>query len=74
MSGGENQGGYNSDIKELNLLMKKYAEDNNIRFIDLNKILSPNGFLDEKYTTDGIHLNGSAYILWAKEIKDYFEN
>ena len=54
--------------------MKKYAEDNNIRFIDLNKILSPNGFLDEKYTTDGIHLNGSAYILWAKEIKDYFEN
>lgn len=54
--------------------MKKYAEDKNIEFIDLNKILSPNGFLDNKYTTDGIHLNGDAYVLWAKEIINYFED
>jgi len=27
--------------------------------------------LDKKYSLDGLHLNGEAYLLWKKEIEKY---
>lgn len=65
------QNGYNDKVKELNILLKKYCENNKIVFIDLNKILSKDELLIKNYTHDGLHLNAKAYLLWKDEIKKY---
>jgi lysophospholipase L1-like esterase len=63
--------GYNDKVKELNILLKKYCEDNKIVFIDLNKSLSKDELLIKDYTHDGLHLNAKAYLIWKEEIKKY---
>ena len=60
---------YNKNIKKLNSLLLKYAINNKIRFVDLNKHLAPHGFLKPIYTNDRLHLNGKGYTIWAKTIK-----
>lgn len=62
---------YNKKIEELNELLKLFAKEKNIKYIDLNKKLAPNGYLSKEYSRDGLHLNGKAYKIWAKEIKPY---
>ena len=61
----------NSKVLELNNRLIELANDKNIKFIELNLILSEDKFLKEKYQNDGIHLNGEAYQLWANEIKTF---
>ncbi|MGJ0494957.1 GDSL-type esterase/lipase family protein [Aliarcobacter cryaerophilus] len=63
----------NLKVKQLNILLKNYSKTKNIIFIDLNKVLSPNGFLDSQYTNDRLHLNGNGYQLWADTIKKYLD-
>lgn len=58
-------------VTELNQLMKKYAKENQIVFIDLNHVLSKNNYLESANTVDGIHLTPRAYKIWAKEIQEY---
>lgn len=53
-------------IAELDSLLKEYAQKNDIRFIDLNAILSDKGILKEEYTTDGVHLTALAYSKWRE--------
>ncbi|WP_418184920.1 GDSL-type esterase/lipase family protein [Aliarcobacter vitoriensis] len=64
----------NLKVDELNKKLKELAKNKDLTFINLNKILAPNGYLDNKYTNDNVHLNGVAYLLWADEIKDYIKN
>lgn len=68
-----NDHNYNSKVIELNILLKKYCETNNIQFIDLNKELSKNTLLLEQYTIDGIHLNADGYKVWRELIEDYIK-
>ncbi len=58
----------NMEIKRLNKMLKKYAEEHNIIFIDLNKKFSRNGFLMSSLTWDGAHYKSSAYKIWASEV------
>lgn len=60
--------GRNKEIKKLNNLLKKYALENNIEYIDLNHKLSSGKFLNRKYTNDGIHLNARGYKIWAEKV------
>jgi len=69
-TGRESAGRYNGHVKTLNDKLKRYCEKENIKFIDLNDILSSYGQLDDQYTIDGVHLEARAYILWAESIKD----
>ena len=64
----------NPKVIELNTLLKKYCEDNNIHFIDLNKELSKDNLIIEKYTTDGVHLNAKGYQVWKSKIKNYLQD
>jgi len=48
---------------------KIYVKKKNIEFIDLNEDLSFNKALLSKYTTDNVHLTGSAYEKWGNVIK-----
>ena len=60
---------FNAEVEKLNEKLKLFAKQNNIRFIDLNQILSPNKVLKADFTKDDLHLNGDAYKLWIAEIK-----
>lgn len=59
---------YNEKVHELNRQMSRFASEQGIDFIDLNKSLSSGGVLRKEFTEDGIHLNGDGYTEWAKAI------
>lgn len=59
---------YNKKVKEFNILLEKYLNENNYTYIDLNEELSSNEFLKDEYTTDGLHLNEKAYEVFSKKI------
>lgn len=62
---------YNVRIKELNAMLKDYADKNGIAFIDLNPTLAPDGFLKDEYTYDGTHLTALGYTLWRDILNPY---
>ena len=63
---------FNPKIEELNKRLEKYTSENQITFINLNPIFAPNKILKKEFTFDDLHLNGTAYNLWATKIKKYF--
>ncbi|PLY04659.1 MAG: lipolytic protein [Arcobacter sp.] len=65
---------YNRRIKLLNKQLEEYAKTNNIKYIDLNKVLAPKEVLLNNYSFDGLHLTGNAYLEWVKIINKYFKN
>jgi lysophospholipase L1-like esterase len=55
-------------IAFVNTAMKIYCSNNNIVYIDLySEFIDEEKNLDKKFTNDGLHLNGFAYMKW-KEI------
>lgn len=59
----------NNRIKKLNVELVKLASAEQIRLIDLNSLLSEGDFINNDYViSDGLHLNGKAYLIWGKEI------
>lgn len=58
----------NTEIDALNQMLKKYASDNNVRYIDLNSRITKNHRLSGEYATDQVHLNDKAYKIWKDEI------
>ncbi len=63
---------FNPKVEELDKRLEKYASENQITFINLNPIFAPQKVLKKEFTSDDLHLNGSAYKLWAEQIKKYF--
>ena len=61
---------WNREVEKLDELLKRYAEDNNVDYIDLNGFLSEERALKEEYTYDGVHLLGNAYEVWRQAIKN----
>ncbi|MDP1678105.1 MAG: GDSL-type esterase/lipase family protein [Bacteroidota bacterium] len=58
----------NPEVKKLNDLLSEYCAVNKIMFVDVNAKLSTNGVLNDRYTTDGVHLSPAAYGAWSKLI------
>ena len=55
----------NKKVKQFNEVLQRIAEENGIEYIDLHSsFVDKNGQLDEKFTIDGIHLNGEGYKIW----------
>lgn len=69
--GAKKDDNFNEKIEKLNKKLELFTENNQIIFIDLNPIFASNKVLKQEFTTDDLHLNGKAYLLWAKEIKKY---
>lgn len=61
----------NKNVKELNDLLKNYAKENKLQFLDLNFFFAPLGTLEKTYTNDGLHLKLPAYELWQQAIQKY---
>lgn len=61
------------EIKQYNAMIEKMCEEKGIKFINLYPLFKckDSDELDPKYTRDGLHLNGDAYIVWRDAIKKY---
>lgn len=59
----------NSSIKELNTQLQQLAHEFSHQYIDLfSHFIDAQSQLDTQYTSDGIHLNGTAYQHWQNLI------
>lgn len=62
----------NKNILKLNSSLKELAKEFNYECIDIFSLLSDSeNQLDTKYTVDGLHLNGQAYLIWKAVIEKY---
>ena len=60
----------NSTIDLVNDELRKFSEEENIEFIDNNKLMKDSsGNLNQDLSSDGLHLNGVAYRLWIENIR-----
>ena len=58
-------------ILDINSLLKEKSMSRPFMLIDLHSaFIDDNGLLDEKFTTDGVHLSGSGYDNWVKFIHE----
>lgn len=65
----------NDDIRFLNEKLKQYALAHNATYVDLYARFALNGTINAKYfITDGEHLNGEGYLLWAELVKPHVTN
>ncbi len=55
-------------VTELNNNLQKLCQDKQLRFIDVNSILSPEGVLPISCSADDLHLNAFAYGKWIKQL------
>lgn len=70
----ENTGRSNAEINRLNNLLKIFCSENDIKYLDINSVLTKNGLLQEQYTSDGLHLNEKGYEQWKLLITQELEN
>jgi lysophospholipase L1-like esterase len=63
----------NGEIKEINKELLKYANQNNITFIDTYSKFELGGQLNPKHSVDGIHISGDGYLLWTKILKPFVD-
>jgi len=62
----------NANIRELNKEIRRLAKKYDYQYIDLTPAFTgPDGRLPAKYTTDGLHLNADAYLVWRDLIKKW---
>lgn len=60
----------NPRITALNKLMQTLCLKHNVQYVDLTKLLADQqGQLQRNLTTDGLHLQPEAYVLWANYLK-----
>jgi lysophospholipase L1-like esterase len=59
----------NEKVIELNRALQRLSAQMDVKFLDLNSILSNGDALHPHFTWDGIHLWGDAYVRWADEIR-----
>ncbi|HHB80000.1 MAG TPA: sialate O-acetylesterase [Saprospiraceae bacterium] len=64
----------NKAIFMFNEKLQELAVEKHLVYVDLyGKFVDETGRLDKKYTHDGIHLNGAAYLVWKKTIDPLVE-
>ena len=64
----------NPKVTELNTRLESYCQQHNINYLNVNQILSPNGFLSNDFTCDDLHLNAKAYSAWIKVLQPKLDN
>lgn len=68
------KGPSNEMIRNLNTQLQRLSENYSYSYIDLHsQLVDENQQLDERYTLDGLHLNGTAYLIWKAAIANYVE-
>lgn len=58
----------------LNQLIKKYAEENNLSFVDFyTPFVDERGGLPEKYSSDGVHPNAECYKIMEQLVRNHID-
>lgn len=62
-------------VPELNSLIKEYAGENDLTYIDLWEVFADpkTGKLKKQFTNDGLHLTGPGYKAMAEALRPYVE-
>lgn len=61
----------NIRVKEVNNQVKLLAEKHQLSYVDLHPLLEDSeGRMNKNYTTDGIHIKTTTYILWVNYLKN----
>ncbi|MFK7935017.1 MAG: GDSL-type esterase/lipase family protein [Saprospiraceae bacterium] len=61
-----------AEIKKLNHGIQQIAEREGLTYLNLyDTFRDINNNLHKKFTDDGIHLNGEAYLIWRDELREY---
>lgn len=63
----------NNDVITLNQELKLLADKFKYEYVDLYSALSTDNQLGERYTNDGLHLNGDGYLVWKQAISKYMD-
>jgi lysophospholipase L1-like esterase len=63
----------NKEIKEVNVDLRKLAEEKGCTYIDAYSRFVLNGQLNPNYSVDGVHLSGEGYLVWTKILEPYVE-
>lgn len=64
----------NAEIQALNARIVQIAKDYALPYVDLySQLTDASGNLSTRFTDDGIHLNGTGYLVWKKEIETYLK-
>jgi len=62
----------NSTISDFNKGLQSLSKDLNIKFVDIGSLyMDKSGLLDDKHTSDGIHIKLSSYNIWVNAINKY---
>ncbi|HEY9724646.1 MAG TPA: GDSL-type esterase/lipase family protein [Oscillatoriaceae cyanobacterium] len=61
----------NVRITEFNQGLKALAEEAGATYIDLHPLFLDGDRLDDRYTHDGLHLNGTGYVRWKGALAPY---
>lgn len=59
----------NPVVAKLNAMLKRFAEEEHLDFLDLNRQLAPEGSLRDECTFDGLHLTAAGYAPWRAELE-----
>ena len=65
----ENSQTKNEEIRKLDKLLFEYALKQSIEYLDINSLVSQNGYLKNDLTYDGLHLNAEGYAFWVPEVE-----
>jgi lysophospholipase L1-like esterase len=64
----------NESVKKLNQQIEAIAKEYALPYIDLTpELINVQGDLSEKYTQDGVHLNGLGYKIWKKKVQPFIQ-
>ena len=65
----------NKKVKQFNGVLQRVAAENGVEYIDLHaSFLDERGQLDERFTVDGLHLNGEGYQVWTDTLRKQRKN
>lgn len=62
----------NDDVIKFNIKLQELAKKFNYEYLDIfSRLADSENQLDAQFTTDGLHLNGKAYLIWKEVVKKY---
>lgn len=67
-------GVHNRVIRDFNERAKAIAEEYGLQYIDVYSAYDVNGGMDEKLSSDGVHIKTEAYCRWVDIIRPYIES
>jgi hypothetical protein len=59
----------NPGVERLNSIISLYCMSKAIPYLNLNKVLAPEGMLQTSLSYDGLHINAQGYKLWKQELE-----